>query len=115
MIAEPIGLSPHPSLIRARLSPESFSNRKVDIAKLLRMLEAARWTPSYGNEQPWSFIVTSKDDPGAHARLLSCLAESNIPRARRAPILILSVVRLNFEKGRVERPSFERGGHRNPY
>ena len=120
MIAESIGLGPHPSLIRARLSNESFSNRKVDIGKLLRLLEAARWTPSYGNEQPWNFIVTSKDDPGAHARLLSRLAESNLSRARLAPILILSVVKLNFEmgsfqKGSVERASFERAGHRNPY
>lgn len=98
-MTETIGLEPHPSLLRARWSPETFSTRKVDIDKLLRLLEAARWTPSYGNEQPWSFIVTSKDDAAAHARLLSCLAESNVSKARRARILILSVVKLNFEEG----------------
>ena len=105
MITEMIGSSPHPSLIRARWSPTSFSERKVDIGKLLSLLEAARWTPSYGNEQPWSFVVASKDDPVARERLLSCLAESNIAKARRAPILILTVVKLNFEKD----------GRRNPY
>jgi nitroreductase len=104
MITETIGSSLRPSLIRARWSPRSFSDRKVDIGKLLGLLEAARWTSSYGNEQPWSFIVASREDPAAHERLLSCLAESNIGKARRAPILILSVVKLNFDSSRRRNP-----------
>jgi nitroreductase len=105
MISETIGLHAHPSIIRARLSPRSFSTRTVDIGKLLKLLEAARWTSSYGNEQPWSFVVASRDDRAAHERLLSCLAESNIATARPAPLLILSVVKLNFDAD----------GRRNPY
>jgi nitroreductase len=105
MITETIGSHPHPSLLRANWSPRSFSGRRVDIGKLLRLLEAARWTSSYGNEQPWGFIIASRDDRAAHERLLSCLAESNLPTARRAPILILSVVKLNFDAD----------GTRNPY
>jgi nitroreductase len=105
MMTETIGSHTHPSLIRARWSRRSFSNRKVDIGKLVRLLEAARWTPSYRNEQPWNFIIASRDDAAAHERLLSCLAESNITTARRAPILILSVVKLNFDAD----------GRRNPY
>jgi nitroreductase len=105
MIAQTIGSSEHPSLIRAHRGAQSFSSRKVGIRKLLRLLEAARWTASYRNEQPWSFIITSKDDPAAYERLLGCLAESSMGRAGRAPVLILSVVKLNFGGD----------GRRNPY
>jgi len=104
MMVQAIGSNQHPSLIRTHLGPQSFSSKKVDIGKLLRLLEAARWTESYRNEQPWGFVVASKDDPLTYGRLLSCLAESNIARAGRAPILILSVVKLNFDDGQ-----------RNPY
>jgi len=105
MIAETIGSNHHPTLIRARWNTSSFSPRKVDVGKLLRLLEAARWTASYANEQPWSFVVVSKDDALAFEQLLSCLGDSSIARARRAPVMILSVVKLNFETG----------GRRNPY
>jgi nitroreductase len=105
MITQSIGSSPHPSLIKVRWTAVSFANRTVDASKLLKLLEAARWTSSYGNEQPWSFVVASKEDSLAHERLLSCLVESNVAKARRAPVLILSVVKLNFEAG----------GARNPY
>src|SRR5215470_8427769 len=97
MITEIIGATPHPSLIRTHWTSRAFSTSKVDIGRLLRLLEAARWTSSYRNEQPWSFVIASKEDPVAHERLLSCLAESSIAKARRAPILVLSVVKLNFE------------------
>ncbi|HKF59498.1 MAG TPA: nitroreductase family protein [Blastocatellia bacterium] len=105
MIAQRIGSSTHPSLIKVRWTAESFADRTVAGSRLLTLLEAARWTPSYGNEQPWSFVVASKEDPVAHQHLLSCLFESNVARARRAPVLILSVVKLNFEAD----------GNRNPY
>jgi nitroreductase len=104
MITEAIGSIQHPSLIRTHLSPQSFSAKKVDIGNLLRLLEAARWTSSYRNEQPWGFVIATKEDPGAYERLLSCLSESNLARARHAPVLILSVVKLNFDDG-----------ERNPY
>ena len=53
--------------------------------------------PSSNNEQPWHFIVGTKDDPSAHDRLFQCLKEGNKKWAFRAPVLILSVARLNFE------------------
>jgi nitroreductase len=105
MIAQRIGSSPHPSLIKIRWTAESFADRTVAAAQLVKLLEAARWTSSYGNEQPWSFVVASKEDPVAHKSLLSCLFESNVARGRLAPVLILSVVKLNFEAD----------GNRNPY
>jgi nitroreductase len=60
------------------------------------MFEAARWSASCFNEQPWSFIVATRDDAAEFARLLSCLVEGNQAWAAHAPVLMVSVARLTF-------------------
>ncbi|WHZ23785.1 MAG: Nitroreductase [Nitrospira sp.] len=84
-------------LLRRRWSPRAYSERPVERATLQSLFEAARWAPSSNNEQPWHFIVGTKADPDGYARLFDCLKEGNKKWAFRAPILILSVARLNFE------------------
>jgi nitroreductase len=69
----------------------------VEPEQLQSLFEAARWAPSSNNEQPWHFIVGTKADPPAHDRLVACLKEGNRKWAFRAPVLILSVARMNFE------------------
>jgi len=88
----------HPieELLRRRWSPRAFAERPVEPEKLLSMFEAARWSASSFNEQPWSFIVATRDDEAEFARMLSCLVESNQTWAARASVLIVSVARLNF-------------------
>lgn len=90
---------PIEDLLRRRWSPRAFSDRPVEPDKLRSLFEAARWAPSSFNEQPWSFIVTTKDDPEAYARLLNSLAEKNQQWARLAPVLAVSVAKLNFDHG----------------
>jgi nitroreductase len=85
-------------LLKRRWSPLAFSNRMVEPDTLRSLLEAARWAPSSYNEQPWSFLVATKQDPAEHARLLSCLVEGNIEWAQHAPVLMVSVARLSFEE-----------------
>ena len=85
-------------LLRERWSPRAFADRMVEPEKLRSLLEAARWAPSSFNEQPWSFIVATKEHPGEYERLLSCLVEGNIRWAQHAPVLMLSVARLAFER-----------------
>ena len=43
--------------VRSRWSARSFADREVDSATLAKVFEAARWTASAYNEQPWRFIV----------------------------------------------------------
>ena len=94
-------------LLRRRWSPRAFSDRRVDPAIMRSLLEAARWAPSSYNEQPWSFIVATKDDPVEFGRLLSCLVEGNIQWAQHAPVLKVSVARLSFEDyGKPNRHAF---------
>ena len=85
-------------LLKRRWSPRAFAERPVEPEKLKSVFEAARWAPSSNNEQPWRFIVASKDDETKWTRLLACLVENNRKWAFRAPVLILSVASLNFEE-----------------
>src|SRR5437667_9400721 len=99
----------HPieEILRRRWSPRAFSDRIVEPEKLQSLFEAARWAPSSFNEQPWYFIVATKQKLEAHVRLLSCLTEKNQQWARQAPVLMVSVAKLNFEKtGKPNRHAF---------
>jgi nitroreductase len=64
--------------------------RAVDPATLLSLLEAARWAPSSGNEQPWRFLVFDSRDSVALEAARSCLVPGNA-WARKAPVLLLTV------------------------
>jgi nitroreductase len=88
----------HPVLdvLRKRWSPRAFADRPVEPTKLQSLLEAARWAPSCFNEQPWSFIVATKDNPPEYERLLACLVEKNQAWAKSAPVLMISVAAKNF-------------------
>jgi nitroreductase len=91
-------------LIKRRWSPRSFAKRPVEREALLSLLEAARWAPSSGNEQPWRFIVTRKDEDVAFARLLASLDEGNQFWAKDAPVLMLSVAKM-YRRDDVTRPN----------
>jgi len=41
------------------------SPTSVETEKIERMLEAARWSPSCANRQPWRFVVVGADAPSA--------------------------------------------------
>jgi nitroreductase len=90
----------HPvnELIATRWSPYAFADRPVSRADLLSLFEAARWAASSYNEQPWSYIVATKDDAAEFPRLLSCLVEGNQAWAKNAPALALGCTTLNFAR-----------------
>ncbi len=91
-------------LIRERWSPRAFSAEPVPEAAVDSLLEAARWAPSSNNEQPWHFILASRTaDPEGHARLVSVLVPFNQAWAEKAPLLAISVARLNSHAGEPNR------------
>ena len=85
----------HP-LIRERWSPRAFAGRQVDRETLGSLLEAARWTASCFNEQPWIFVVARKEDGPAFEQVLRCLTPGNQTWAQRAPVLLVSLARTTF-------------------
>jgi nitroreductase len=85
-------------LIIDRWSPRAFSERPVPPDVLRSLFEAARWAPSSNNEQPWAYIVATRDDHENFAKVLSVLVEFNASWAKSAPMLALAVAELNFAK-----------------
>jgi len=90
----------HPihDLIARRWSPYAFADRPVSDDDLLSLFEAARWAASSYNEQPWSYIVATRENPEEFERLLSCLVEGNQPWAKAAPVLALGCTALRFAR-----------------
>lgn len=84
-------------VIKARRSPRAYSDKPIAPELLRSLLEAARWTASASNAQPWRFLVTSKEQPEAYAKLLGTLKESNQRWAGNAPVLMLVVAKTAAE------------------
>ena len=83
-------------LIRQRRSPRLFQDRDIPREILVALFEAARWAASCYNEQPWRFLVASRENHEDYARLLDCLVPKNQEWARSAPVLMLSVASMRF-------------------
>jgi nitroreductase len=88
-------------LIQNRWSPRAFSDKPVTPEILRSLFEAARWTPSSSNEQPWAFIVATKDDPKTHDKILSTMVEFNQAWAKHAPVLAFAVSQMDFARNKT--------------
>ena len=88
----------HP-LLTSRHSPYAFDPaRTVDAATVQSLFEAARWTMSSYNAQPWRYIVGIRDDgTDAWEKIHACLVEGNQPWARNAPVLALGLAKTTFD------------------
>jgi nitroreductase len=85
----------HP-MIANRWSPYYFDEKGISPENLRSIFEGARWAASAFNEQPWRYIVATRENPAEHQRLLSCLVEPNQAWAKRAPVLALAVISQNY-------------------
>lgn len=83
---------PLQKFIAERWSPRSFSAHYIEKEKLQRMFEAARWSASASNEQPWRFILGEKGSP-VYDKLFSVLVEFNQLWAGTAPVLVLTLAK----------------------
>lgn len=81
-------------LLQRRWSPRAFSDKPVRPEHVRSLLEAARWAPSSNNEQPWNFLVATKENQVDYERLLSCLRNTNQMWAQLAPVLAMSIAKL---------------------
>ncbi len=95
------------SLVANRWSPRAFSDKAVPEEILRSLFEAARWAPSSSNEQPWAFIVATKNDPGTFQKALSVLVDVNQSWAKHAPVIVIAVSQMEFARsGRPNRNAF---------
>jgi nitroreductase len=89
----------HPihDIIRERWSPRAFGKQSIRHESLLSIFEAARWAPSANNDQPWYFLISSKDDEAEFGRMLECLVEGNRVWAKTAALLAIAVTRKTYK------------------
>ena len=80
-----------------RWSPRSFLPEPLATWQINALFEAARWSPSCFNEQPWEFVyaVSEKD----RQRLVQTLVEKNQRWAGSAPLLVYLLTKRFFGDG----------------
>ncbi|MDH5326049.1 MAG: nitroreductase family protein [Gammaproteobacteria bacterium] len=69
-----------------RWSPRAFLSDSISAEDTATLFEAARWSPSCYNEQPWRFVYATQTQDLEQFR--STLAESNQVWANSAPLLV---------------------------
>ena len=77
-------------VLAERWSPRAYSPEAIDEAKLASALEAARWSPSAGNSQPWRFIVARRGSE-AFDKIAASLVGFNGAWAPKAPALLVGL------------------------
>lgn len=65
-----------------------MSSEALSREDLLPLFEAARWAPSWGNSQPWRFVLTVRET-AAFSKLFDTLAAGNQEWCVRAAALVL--------------------------
>ncbi len=73
-------------------------NAPIDEAALASALEAARWSPSANNTQPWRFIVTRRGSD-AFASIHAALRDFNKAWAGNASVLLVAVAQTATDDG----------------
>ena len=87
------------ALLKQRYSPRIFKDEKIDPEQLKQLFEAARWSASSFNRQPWRFIYAEKDSK-AYDKIVDCLSDFNKSWAVNAPLLMLSIYKENTDDGK---------------
>lgn len=82
-------------LLRDRWSPRSFDpTHVISDDDLLALLQAAQWSPSAGNSQPWSFIVAHRGDR-THEIIVDQLARGNASWAPQASAILIAIAQVS--------------------
>jgi len=81
------------SMFVERWSPRAFQKTAIDQDSLGRMMDAARWSPSCFNDQPWQIYTSSQS---SFDDFLDCLVPANQDWAKEASVLGFMVVRQHF-------------------
>ena len=82
------------SMFIERWSPRAFLPDPIASEDIKTIFEAAHWSPSCFNEQPWRFVYASQPEDLQEFR--SVLVESNLIWASKAPLLVLAFSKKSF-------------------
>lgn len=85
--------------LNGRYSPRIFSDQNIDDEKLSLIFEAARWSPSSNNIQPWRFIIGKKGYENFD-KIYDLLADFNKQWANNAQCLVLGIYKKDTADGK---------------
>jgi nitroreductase/GNAT superfamily N-acetyltransferase len=89
--------SPLAAPLQGRFSPVRFDPaHRLSASDADALLEAARWAPSAGNSQPWSFHLRRREEEG-HGLLVEHLAPSSRRWAPDASALVVNLAHREFD------------------
>lgn len=83
-------------LLARRWSPREYDPKPIDPAVLRSLFDAAHSSFSCFNEQPWHFVVATKDQPEAYGHILDALVPQNQAWAKDAYLLGFSAGKKSF-------------------
>jgi nitroreductase len=90
-----------------RWSPRSFTDTPVTDDQLAAIFEAARWAPSWMNNQPWRFVYET-DGPDRQ-KILDVFMANNRDWAQHAPVVGLVIAKSEMEGFMARTVDFDTG------
>lgn len=86
-------------LFTGRWSPRAFTGETIDPTTLLSLFEAARWSPSANNSQPWRFVY-ALNGSAYWPTFFDLLNDGNRTWAANASVLVILLSKTShFRKG----------------
>ena len=82
-------------LLYRRWSPRSFEKQAIADADVVKIIDAARWSPSCFNEQPWHFLTSTET---SFEKFLHLLVDANQAWAKNASLLGFILCNNQFAK-----------------
>jgi nitroreductase len=92
-------INPVIDLIRNRWSPRSFSDKPIKESDMDTLLEAASWSFSGGNLQPWYYLYAHKGSPGFDM-ILKNISAGNRGWVDHAAVLMVCLAKKEREPGK---------------
>jgi nitroreductase len=105
-------LYPISNIFINRWSSRAMSDEPVTNEQLMVLFEAARWTPSAYNEQPWRFIYTHKGTK-LWNELIALMNQFNQGWAKNAAVLVVIISKNNFTRN--TNPSGSKQSHTHTF
>ncbi|WMN05960.1 nitroreductase family protein [Marivirga arenosa] len=90
------------SLLKERKSTVAFSDEPINTTQLEQIFEATRWAASCFNEQPWRFIVATKENETLYKKVLNGINPHNQNWAKNAPVLMIAIAKKTFSMNGAE-------------
>jgi nitroreductase len=102
----------HP-LLTKRWSARSFAKKAIESSTMHKLFEAASWSASSMNEQPWKYLYAHRGSE-AFNRMAECLMDGNKPWAKHSGVLLIALAKRHFDRnGQLNRHHMHDAGAAN--